>query len=100
MVRIARVIGFLVSAIGVQIASGVGLAALIACVALGWFRARLLWIAAPTIAGTGVATWMFEDVASGGKVVNAQSNFVFVLIVYAVIGAIGYTVGAVARRRR
>ena len=100
MIRIARVIGFLVSAIGVQIASGVGLAALIVCFAFGWFRARPLWIAAPTIAGASVASWMFEDVTTSGKVVNAQSNFVFVLIVYAVICAIGYTVGAMARRWR
>jgi hypothetical protein len=93
-------IGFLVSAIGVQIASGVGLAALVAAIALGWFRARLFWLLAPTLAGTAAATWLFEDVSTAGKVVNAQSNFVFVLIVYLTICCIGYALGAVARRWR
>ena len=93
-------IGFLVSAIAVQIASGVGLAALVFALALGWFKARVYWLLAPALAGTAVATWLFEDVSTGGKVVNAQSNFIFVLIVYLAICCIGYGCGALARRWR
>ena len=93
-------IGFLVSAVAVQMASGIGFVALVVAVALGWFSAKLYWLAAPILAGAIAATWLFEDVSTGGKVVNAQSNFVFVLIVYLLICAIGYTSGALARRWR
>ena len=44
MVRIARMIGFFFSAVGVQIASGVGLVALLVAAILGWKRAGLHWL--------------------------------------------------------
>jgi hypothetical protein len=100
MIRIARMIGFTFSAIGVQIASGVGLAALVAAFALGCFHARIAWLLATTLLGAGAAVWLFEDVSTGGKVVNAQSNVVFVLFVYALISIVGYALGRLARRLR
>ena len=93
-------IGFLLSAIALQIASGVGLAALLVSVALGWFRARVWWLAAPLLAGALSAQYLFADVATSGKVANAQSNVFFLLIVYASICLIGYAIGAFARRWR
>ena len=100
MVRVARFIGFLISAVGVQLASGIGLAALVAAAALGWFRWNVLWIAAPTIGGAVAAHILFEDVASTGKVVNAMSNLAFDFIVFFAICAVGYAIGAITRRWR
>ena len=100
MVRIARMIGFFFSAVGVQIASGVGLVALIVAVVLGWRRAGLHWLLAPAVAGAIVAHLMFEGVSTGGKVVNAMSNGAFELIVYVFICLVGYGLGALARRWR
>jgi hypothetical protein len=100
MVRILRFLGFLISAIGVQIATGVGAVALMIGLALGWFRWNVVWILAPTIAGAICAHLLFEDVATGGKVVNALSNVAFELIVYFIICALGYAIGAIARRWR
>ena len=100
MVRIARMIGFVVSAIGLQIASGVGFVALLCAVALGWFRMRAFWLALPAVGGAIVAQTLFEGVATSGKVANAMSNLSFLLIVYALISLLGYAIGAVARRWR
>ncbi|HMN74400.1 MAG TPA: hypothetical protein PKA55_21255 [Rhodoblastus sp.] len=100
MVRIARMIGFFFSAVGVQIASGVGLAALAVAAALGWKKAGLHWLLAPAVGGAVVGHLMFEGVSTGGKVVNAQSNVVFELIVYVFICLVGYGIGALARRLR
>ena len=100
MVRIARMIGFFFSAVGVQIASGVGLAALIVAALLGWKRAGLHWLLAPAVAGAIAAHVVFEGVSTGGKVVNAMSNGAFELIVYVFICLVGYGLGALARRWR
>ena len=100
MIRIARMIGFTLSAVGVQIASGVGVVALLAAFALGCFRVRIAWLLGTTLLGAGAALWLFEDVSTGGKVVNAQSNAVFVLFVYALISIFGYAAGRLARRLR
>ena len=100
MAPTARMIGFLMSSIGVQLASGVGLAAFLLSLALGWFRAGVFWILAPAICGAGLAAWRFRDVTSAGKVLGAQSNFFFVAFVYLLIAASGYACGALARRWR
>lgn len=100
MVRIARMIGFFSSAVGVEIASGVGLAALLVAAVLGWKRAGLHWLLAPAVAGAIVAQMMFAGVSTSGKVVNALSNGAFQLIVYVFICLVGYGVGAIARRLR
>ena len=100
MIRILRMGGFLLSAVGVQIASGIGAAALALSFALGWFRAGLLWLVLPIMGGSAAALWLFEDVSTGGKVVNAQSNFAFVLIVYAIIAICGYLPGRILARWR
>lgn len=100
MIRIARMIGFTLSAVGVQIASGVGLVSLLVAFALGCFRMRMYWLVATTALGAGAAVWLFEDVSTGGKVVNAQSNIVFVLFVHALISIFGYAAGRLARRLR
>ncbi|MCB1541584.1 MAG: hypothetical protein KDJ25_12330 [Rhodoblastus sp.] len=100
MVRIARLIGFFFSAVGVQIASGVGLVALIVAALLGWKRAGLHWLLAPAVAGAVVAQTMFAGVSTDGKVVNAMSNDAFQLIVYVFVCLVGYGLGALARRLR
>ena len=100
MVRIARMIAFFFSAVGVQIASGVGLVVLLIAAFLGWKRAGVHWLLAPAIAGAIVAHMMFEGVSTSGKVVNALSNGLFELIVYVFICLVGYGLGALARRWR
>jgi hypothetical protein len=100
MVVVARYIGFFISAIWVQISIGVGLVALLAAIAIGWFRFNFLWIAVPVIGGAGFAHFLFEDVSTGGKVVNAMSNLAVEFIVYLAICVIGFAIGAVARRFR
>ena len=100
MVRIARMIGFFFSAVGVQIASGVGRVALLVAAFLGWKRAGLHWLLAPAVAGVIGAHMMFEGVSTSGKVVNALSNGAFELIVYVFICLVGYGLGALARRLR
>ena len=100
MVRIARMIVFFFSAVGVQIASGVGLVALLVAAFLGWRKAGLHWLLAPAVGGAIVAHMLFEGVSTGGKVVNAQSNAVFELVVYGFICLVGYGLGALARRWR
>lgn len=100
MVRIARMIAFFFSAVGVQIASGVGLVALVVAAVLGWKKAGLHWLLAPALGGAIVAHLMFEGVSTAGKVVNAQSNLVFELLVYVFITLVGYGLGALARRLR
>ena len=100
MVRIARMIGFVISSVGVQIASLVGLAALVVSLVLGFFRLPLYLILLPTLGGAGVAAWLFQDATNSGKVIGAQSNFFFVAFVYLLICAAGYACGALARRWR
>ncbi len=100
MVRIARMIAFFFSAVGVQIASGVGLVVLLIAGFLGWRRTGVHWLLAPAIAGAIVAHMMFEGVSTSGKVVNALSNGLFELIVYVFICLVGYGLGALARRWR
>lgn len=100
MVRIARMIGFFLSAVGVELASGVGLAALVLAAVLGWKRAGLHWLLAPAVAGAIVSQVLFAGVSTGGKVINAMSNGVFPLIVYIFICLVGYGLGALARRFR
>ncbi|MCB1543756.1 MAG: hypothetical protein H6872_14040 [Methylobacteriaceae bacterium] len=98
MVRIARLIGFFFSAVGVELASGVGLVALVVAALLGWKRAGVHWLLAPAVAGAIAAQTMFAGVSTGGKVVNAMSNGAFQLIVYIFICLAGYGLGALARR--
>ena len=98
MVRIARLIGFFFSAVGVELASGVGLVALAVAALLGWKRAGVHWLLAPAVAGAIAAQTMFAGVSTGGKVVNAMSNGAFQLIVYIFICLAGYGLGALARR--
>ena len=98
MVRIARLIGFFFSAVGVELASGVGLVALVVAALLGWKRAGVHWLLAPAVAGAIAAQTMFAGVSTGGKVVNATSNGAFQLIVYIFICLAGYGLGALARR--
>jgi signal transduction histidine kinase len=100
MVPILRMIGFMISAIGLQIATGIGLGALVLSALLGWFRAGFFWILVPTIGGAVAADYLFADISTGGKVINSASNLAFELIVYLIISAVGYTVGALARRWR
>ena len=100
MVRIARMIGFFFSAVSVQIASGVGLVALIVAALLGWKGAGVHWLLARAVAGAIAAHVMFEGASTGGKVVNAMSHGVFELIVYVFICLVGYGLGALARRMR
>mgnify|MGYP000967542138 CR=1 FL=1 len=100
MVRIARLIGFLFSAVVVQLATAPGLLALALSAALAWGRLRVYWILIPAVGGAVAAHALFEGVSTGGKVVNAMSNLPFEFIVYLVICLIGYAVGALARRFR
>ena len=100
MVRIARMIGFFLSAVGVELASGVGIVALIVAAILGWKRAGLHWLLAPAVAGAIVSQMLFAGLSTGGKVINAMSNGVFPLIVYVFICLVGYGLGALARRLR
>jgi hypothetical protein len=100
MVVIARWIGFVISAVAVQLASGIGLLALVLCALLGWFRVSFFWILVPLIGGAVAAHFLFDDVSSGGKVVNAMSNLTFELIIYAIICLFGFAIGALARRFR
>lgn len=72
MVRIMRMAAFLFSAIGVQIASGIGAAALALSFLLGFLRAPFVWLLPPVLAGAAAAAWLFEGVSTGGKVVNAN----------------------------
>lgn len=99
MVRIARMIGFFGASVGAQIASGLGLVALVVCAALGWRRAGLHWCLAPAVGGAIAAHYLFAD-TTGGKVLTAQSNVAFELIVYVFICLVGYALGALARRAR
>lgn len=100
MVRIARMIGFFFSAVGVEIASGVGLVALLVAALIGWKRAGLHWLLAPAVAGAIVAQAMAAGVSTSGKVVNSLSNGVFQLFIYVFICLAGYGIGALARRLR
>ena len=100
MIRIARLAGFIASAVGVQLATGIGLLALVLCVLIGWFRVRFVWIFVPLIGCAIAAHVLFEDVATGGKVVNAMSNLAFEFIIYAIICLVGFGGGALARRWR
>lgn len=100
MVRIARMIGFFFSAVGVEIASGVGLVALLVAALIGWNRAGVHWLLAPAVVGAIAAQTIFAGVSTEGKVVNALSNGVFLLFVYVFICLVGYGIGALARRLR
>ena len=100
MLVIVRLIGFVVSAVALQLASGIGLAALLLCALLGWFRKSFFWTLIPLVGFAIAAHVLFEDVATGGKVVNSMSNLAFELIVYAIICTFGFAIGALARRFR
>lgn len=100
MVGIVRLIGFIVSAIGVQLASGIGAVALVLAALIGFYQMRFFWLLVPMIGGAVAAHYLFEDVATGGKVVNALSNLPFELIVYVIICLVGFGLGVFARRWR
>ena len=77
MVRIARMIGFFFSAVGVESASGVGLVALLVAALIGWKRAGAHWLLASAVAGAIAAQTVFVgDTVADAKVKSIDQRSV------------------------
>jgi hypothetical protein len=98
MVQAIRFVFFVLDAAVVQIVHGVGLAALILAIVLGWRGAGIVWAFALIFVFAVLAHVIFAEATGAGKVANALSNVVFEALVYAVIVAVGYAFGAIIGR--
>ncbi len=98
MAAVFRAFGFLVSAIGVELSRGVGLAILAAALLIGWRRWPVLTLAIVAAVGATISILLPESSDAPGKVMHGLSNAPFVAFVYIVIAAGGYAIGRVMRR--
>lgn len=100
MLWLIRFIGLVVQAIILEFVHFFGLAAFLAAIALGYFRAPL-WITPIVALVCGVVAYKFVDLTelTGllDKASSASERAVFVLVVYFVITILGYLVGVFGR---
>ena len=100
MAGLLRAIGFFVSALSVEMISGLGIAAFAIALLIGLRRWPIVLLAGVTAAGAVLSPFLPESVATTSKVAHGLSNVAFVVMLYAVISFIGYSVGRVLRQRQ
>ncbi len=100
MVAALRAIAFVISALGVELSRGVGVAALLAAAIPGYRRWGFAWIVPIAVAGTAAAGALPSAGPEGGKIAHGLSNAGFLALLYMLLSAFGFALGRLARRMR
>jgi hypothetical protein len=100
MLLAARYFWLIVFAAGTHFTDGLAYPAVLIAFALGWKGVRFDWLAMPILLSAYGAYYYYAHATSEGKLSGAMGNFVFELMVFAFLSAVGYLVGWALRRRR
>ena len=95
-----RLIAFLASAIGVELARGAGLATLVGAALVGFLRISPLYAIAAVAAGTALSLALPEEAGAAGKVAHGLSNAPFLMFIHILLGMAGFGAGRLLRLRR
>jgi hypothetical protein len=100
MLLAARYFWLIVFAAGTHFVDGLAYPAVLIALTLGWKGIRFDWLAMPILLSAYAAYYYYAHASSEGKLSGAMGNFVFELMVFALLSAIAYLVGWALRRRR
>ncbi len=92
-----RLVAFLGSAIGLELARGAGLATLTGALFAGLLRLNPLFAIAAVGVGTALSLLLPEDAAAAGKVAHGLSNAPVLILVHGLIAIVGFTAGRLIR---
>jgi len=96
---VARLFWLVVFAIAAHFRDGLAYPALAFSLFIGWRAWRPYWLAAPILLSAAYASHVYAWATGEGKISAALGNFVFELLVFALLSAAGFGFGWLLRRR-